>query len=98
MPRDEWKHIGVDAAIDAPISRAPHAVVLLGLVRNPKLVQLVREGLIRVDVILVEIVARPGGLAAAIVESTETVAVCPSRTALSSIFGSGLSSLSKITV
>ena len=59
MPREEGKNIGSEAAIASPIAGDPHAVVFLSLVGNAKLVELVCESLVGIDVISVLVGASP---------------------------------------
>src|SRR5450432_2793931 len=60
MLLEERQHLSNYATLCAPVGiRVPKPVVLLGFVRNAKLIQLMRERLVRVDVVPDCIVARP---------------------------------------
>src|SRR6185312_14021703 len=60
MLLEERQHIGNYTPFCAPVGiHVPQPVVLLGFVHNAKLIQLVREGLVRVHVVPNGIVARP---------------------------------------
>ena len=60
MLLEERQHISNYASLCAPVGiRFPKPVVLLGFMHNTKLIQLVRERMVRVHVVPDRIVARP---------------------------------------
>jgi hypothetical protein len=66
MSRKERQNLGIYPSIGTPISGSPNAVVLLGLMRNPKLIQLVNVVLIMIgefEYLILSAAAPPGKFA-----------------------------------
>src|SRR5260370_9300809 len=59
---EEWQQIVIDAAVLTPIRLSPCPVIFFRFVNNSKFIQLVGEGLIGINMVLVQIAARPVNL------------------------------------